>query len=105
MQPLSRITPATIDVLECLLSSTEPTWGLLIIKASGRPAGTVYPVLDRLEQSGWVESEWEDSSDRPGPRRRLYHLTPDGAQATTEVVARFRRAQPGRAARVSEAGA
>lgn len=105
MKPLARITRATIDVLDCLLGSAEPTWGLLIIKASGRPAGTVYPVLERLEQSGWVKSEWEDSSDRPGPRRRLYRLTPDGAQAATEAVARFRRAQPGRAARVSEAGA
>ena len=86
MQPLSRITPATIDVLQCLLSSAAPTWGLLVIRESGRPAGSVYPILDRLERSGWVTSRWDDDKSRSGPRRRLYELTGDGASAARQAI-------------------
>jgi DNA-binding PadR family transcriptional regulator len=85
MTPLSRITPATVDVLVCLLAD-ESTWGLQVIKLTQRPAGSVYPILERLERAGWVESEWEDAPERPGPRRRLYRLTADGAVAARRTV-------------------
>ncbi|CAN5303919.1 hypothetical protein BH11ACT5_BH11ACT5_06480 [soil metagenome] len=101
MEPLSRITPATIDVLSCLLDASGATWGLEIIKSSTRPAGTVYPLLERLERLGWVESRWDDTDDRPGPRRRLYLLTADGAVAAREAVAAYRRRDTVRVARVS----
>jgi len=87
MQPLSRVTPATVDVLAVLQDSTEAVWGLAIIKASGRPAGSVYPILERLERSGWVTSEWADEPERSGPRRRYYELTAEGARAARPLVA------------------
>jgi len=90
MEPLSRITPATIDVLGCLLAADGDTWGLNVIRDSGRPAGTVYPLLERLERGGWVESEWDDDAARSGPRRRMYRLTSDGASAARTAVAAFR---------------
>lgn len=105
MEPLSRITAATVDVLDCLISEPDSTWGLHIIKRSSRPAGTVYPILERLERSGWVGSEWDDSDERPGPRRRLYRLTPDGLAAARTVVADFSRPDTRRVARVEGAGA
>ena len=89
MEPLSRITPATIDVLKVLDNSAEPSWGLLVIKQSGRPAGSVYPILERLEQSGWVASTWEDDTARSGPRRRYYDLTDEGATAARSAIAAF----------------
>lgn len=97
MQPLSRVTPATVDVLTCLIGAADATWGLLIIRDSGRPAGTVYPLLERLERSGWVESEWDDDDTRTGPRRRLYRLTSDGAEAARATIKKFSaRPAPGR---------
>jgi len=90
MEPLTRITAATVDVLDALLAHPDHCWGLLAIKRSGRPAGTVYPVLDRLEQAGWVESHWEDSNDRSGPRRRYYRLTGEGAPQAVSTVSEFR---------------
>lgn len=90
MQPLSRITAATIDVLSVLDSSLQPSWGLAIIKSSGRPAGSVYPILERLERSGWVTSRWEENAERSGPRRRYYALTADGALAARSAIASFR---------------
>ena len=90
MKPLSRITAATIDVLSVLSASTEPSWGLAVIKASGRPAGSVYPILERLETSGWATSSWEEDDERTGPRRRYYELTAEGAAAARSAIASFR---------------
>jgi len=107
MQPLSRVTPATVDVLECLLEGAgTATWGLQVIKRSSRPPGTVYPLLDRLERAGWVRSHWEDDDARSGPRRRLYALTADGTEAASRTVAAFgaRRAPASAAAPASPRG-
>jgi PadR family transcriptional regulator, regulatory protein PadR len=86
MEPLARITAATVDVLRSLRAEGPDTWGLRIVKATGRPAGTVYPILERLERSGWVESQWELGGVRSGPRRRLYRLTAPGAQAAVAII-------------------
>jgi len=113
--PLSRMTPATIDVLRVLLDDGAAVWGMLVIKRTGRPAGSVYPILERLENAGWASSSWEPETDRSGPRRRLYALTSDGGQAALSAVARFetlaesatratRPARPARVARFRPAG-
>jgi PadR family transcriptional regulator PadR len=86
VEPLPRLGRATVDVLAVLLESDEPRWGLELIKQTGRPSGTVYPLLDRLERAGWVTSRWDDDAGRPGPRRRMYRLTPDGAVAARDAV-------------------
>lgn len=64
----------------------EPQWGLALIRRTGRPSGTVYPALARLERAGWVVSSWEDDDARTGPRRRLYRLTDDGAPAARRLL-------------------
>ena len=93
MKPLGRMTPATADVLEVLLDAGEPVWGLRIVKVTGRPAGSVYPILERLERLGWATSQWDEGSNRTGPRRRLYLLS-DGAKASAlTVVAGVRERQ------------
>ncbi|MGN6271476.1 MAG: PadR family transcriptional regulator [Protaetiibacter sp.] len=93
MEPLTRLTPATAAVLDTLLSAHEPIWGLRIVHETGRPAGSVYPILSRLESAGWVVSVWEDDPGRTGPRRRLYELTADGAPAARAAVSRMRGAR------------
>lgn len=90
MLPLARITPATVDVLMSLLDEAgSRTWGLEIVRRCARPPGSVYPILERLERSGWVESAWENDDSRTGPRRRLYELTADGATAARAAVTAF----------------
>ena len=102
MEPLSRITDATVDVLQSLLDAPGPSWGLAIVQASGRPAGSVYPILERLERTGWLESEWEQDSSRPGPRRRYYTLSEGGAAAARQAIAaRPARVHAGSAASVT----
>jgi PadR family transcriptional regulator PadR len=67
-------------------------YGLDIVTHTDMPSGTVYPTLGRLKKSGLVQATWEDQTiaEREGrPRRRYYELTPDGAQALSEGVARM----------------
>jgi PadR family transcriptional regulator, regulatory protein PadR len=51
----------------------EQTGGVLDLQE-----GSVYPALHRLEDLGWVASEWQPISGR---RRREYHLTRAGRKA------------------------
>lgn len=97
MEPLPRLGRATVDILAVLIDSAEPRWGLELIKVTGRPSGTVYPLLDRLERAGWVSSRWDDDAARPGPRRRMYRLTPDGAVAARDALRHAAARRPARA--------
>jgi transcriptional regulator len=48
--------------------------------------GSLYPALHRLEQRGWVTSEWGESERKR--RARYYKLSPRGrAQLKTETAA------------------
>jgi PadR family transcriptional regulator, regulatory protein PadR len=91
------MTPATLDVLEVLLGPDDELYGLKIAKATGRPTGSIYPILARLERIGWVESEWEPGDpDSRGPRRRFYRLSPNGlASARTALAGRRKPAGQG----------
>ena len=61
------------------MGSDEELYGLKIARNAGRKTGSVYPILARLEEAGWVESCWErEERDERGPRRRFYRLSPDG---------------------------
>lgn len=105
MEPLSRVTAATLDVIDALAASQQPLWGLRIVKSTTRPAGSVYPILERLERLGWVTSEWEDDPARTGPRRRLYELTTDGAAAAPALISAQRAVANRRASTVSPSSA
>lgn len=92
MTKLTRVTAPTLDVVQVLLGSADPIWGLALAKAVERAPGTVYPILSRLEELGWIVGDWEGESDHSGPRRRYYRLTEEGrAEAAALVAARARR--------------
>jgi transcriptional regulator len=60
-------------VIEALKERSDDTFDL--------PEGTVYPALHRLEQGGYLSSEW---SVVQGRRRRTYRLTRSGRAALGE---------------------
>lgn len=102
MTRLIRVTEPTLDVVEVLLHSRDAVWGLAIAKTVDRAPGTIYPILARLEELGWLTGEWEGDSDHPGPRRRLYRLTDDGrAEAAAVVAQRAARRAPRASARLA----
>ena len=51
--------------------------------------GTVYPALVRLEQRGWISSEWGTSENNR--RARFYRLTATGRRQLKEEVANWQR--------------
>jgi len=84
------MTLQTELVLGALLASpTEPHYGLEIAKQAGLASGTIYPILARLERSGWVESQWEDIDPAAAGRRprRYYRLTAEGEAAARAQLA------------------
>lgn len=51
------------------------------------PVGTLYPVLHKLHKKGFVDSRWEQESnkDRQGARRKYYKITSNGVQALDAI--------------------
>jgi DNA-binding PadR family transcriptional regulator len=86
-----RVTAAVSKVLAAFLEDPAvDRYGLDLIRASGHPSGTLYPILLRLQNAGWVEAYWEDIDPVQAgrPARRYYRLTPDGqASAYAEIAA------------------
>jgi transcriptional regulator len=51
--------------------------------------GTLYPALLRLEQKGWISSEWGESENKR--RARFYSLTKAGKKQLREERANWER--------------
>jgi len=78
---MPRLTLQTQAILAVLLHSlSKPLYGLEMAKAADLPSGTIYPILARLERSGWIESAIEDIDPKVAGRRarRYYTLTAEG---------------------------
>jgi DNA-binding PadR family transcriptional regulator len=86
-----RVTAAVSKVLAAFLQDPgADRYGLDLMRASGHPSGTLYPILLRLQNAGWVETYWEqiDPVAAGRPARRYYRLTPDGrVSAHAELTA------------------
>jgi PadR family transcriptional regulator PadR len=66
----------------------EETYGFELTRAAGLPSGTVYPILRRLEDRGWIVSRWEviDEAHEGRRRRRYYRLTDEGRTRSREIL-------------------
>src|SRR5690349_8028579 len=85
------IPQGTLDMLILQILSLEPAHGYGIaqrIEQTSREAiqvnqGSLYPALHRLEQKGWLKSEWKASET--GREAKFYALTRAGEkQLATE---------------------
>lgn len=84
------LTVQTMRLLRVLLDSPEEWhYGLGMAEEADLKSGTLYPILRRLTDAGWLERKWEDvdPSEAGRPRRRLYRLTGDGAVAARREIA------------------
>ena len=71
------------------LARDPETWrhGYELSLETGLKAGTLYPVLVRLEDRGWLEAQWETTGVTGRPPRHLYRLTTIGLQQTRALAA------------------
>jgi PadR family transcriptional regulator PadR len=86
-----RFSPQTFDLLEIFLNQPR-TWryGYDLSRVTGLKSGTLYPILMRLAERGWLETRWE-AVETSKPPRHMYRLTPDGlAHAKEEIEVRQR---------------
>lgn len=60
-------------------------YGYDISRETGLPSGTLYPILGRLTDRGFLETRWEDDPPEGRPRRHLYRLTAAGAARVVEL--------------------
>lgn len=77
-----RLSASSLKVLRALLEANGGELaGSEISKVASLQSGTLYPILMRLEEHGWLGSRWEDGDPKAlgRPRRRYYRLTGIGA--------------------------
>lgn len=81
-----------LPVLVLHLLEERPDHGLALMQRIEAMCGgllavntnTVYPLLRRLEERGFVTGQWEHPTKRS---RRLYHITPAGRERLTRIKA------------------
>lgn len=80
----SKQTEAVLGAL--LADGGEWRHGYDLARETGLKSGTLYPILMRLEQQGWLEAVWEDEPAPGRPRRHLYRLNGTGVEEATVIV-------------------
>ncbi|MEH1168355.1 PadR family transcriptional regulator [Micromonospora sp. CPCC 205539] len=92
-----RITIPVAKVLAALLAEPDAErYGLDLMRMTGLPSGTLYPVLHRLRAAGWLTADWEaiDPVEAGRPARRYYRLTAEGVAEARTALADLRAAIP-----------
>jgi DNA-binding MarR family transcriptional regulator len=89
-----RLSYQSIKILNAFLSSpTRELAGADLIAGTEIPSGTLYPILFRFEEAGWLTSRWEkgDPKDKGRPLRKFYQITGSGLAKAAEVRDTFLR--------------
>ena len=91
------LVQGTLDLLILKMLANQPLNGWDIGHRLKRDSGDVlqvsdgslYPALHKLEQGGWITSEWKQSSNNR--RAKFYSLTGQGHDALEREVANWSR--------------
>ncbi|AXH00481.1 PadR family transcriptional regulator (plasmid) [Deinococcus wulumuqiensis] len=81
MPPGPQINMNAMKVMAVLYSDTTgQQYGLSLSRATGIGNGTLYPILDKLEELKLIQACWEEIDPRVAGRRprRFYTLTGEG---------------------------
>ena len=95
--PNEQVLQGTLDLLILKTLSLAPMhgWGLthrieqLSQDALRVGQGSIYPALVRLEQRGWIDTEWRITESNR--RAKWYRLTPAGRRALGQELASWNR--------------
>jgi len=82
-----RISPQTLEILNQLSGSPDDwRYGYDLSRETGLKSGTLYPILMRLTERGWLETRWEHA-EQNGKPRHIYRLTGEGQKAARILLA------------------
>jgi len=95
--PVADVLRGTLDLLILKALSLEPMHGWAIAQrleqltsdALSVGQGSLYPALQRLEEKGWVESDWRVTDQNR--RAKYYELTTAGRRALGEEAKAWQR--------------
>jgi transcriptional regulator len=95
--PAGEVRRGTLDLLILKALSLEPMHGWAIAQrleqltseALRVGQGSLYPSLQRMEEKGWVESQWRATDQNR--RAKYYELTPAGRRALGEEAENWHR--------------
>lgn len=89
-----KASTATRLVFQAFLDApSDETYGFALAEATGLPSGTIYPILRRLEDDGFIKSRWaEVDTGTQRRRRRYYELTGEGRRAAQTATVQQRQA-------------
>ena len=79
----AQLIKGVLDLALLCILKERPHYGLEILQRMNEEAeldvadGTIYPLLHRMEASGFVAAEWRIEGDQARPRK-YYALTPAG---------------------------
>jgi len=76
-------------VLVCL-KQRESSYGFELLQTFEQAGlklneGTLYPLLNRMQKNGWLESKWETPADSGHPRR-FYQLSEEGKEMLPSML-------------------
>jgi DNA-binding PadR family transcriptional regulator len=94
--PRNRIpSPQTVKVLVAL--AADPSrwrYGYELGAETELKAGSLYPILVRLADRGFLEAQWEESPPQGRPARHLYRLTAGGLELAATAARPAAAPQP-----------
>ena len=100
MMPVEQLepTPKMAAVIKVFLEDPQqPRYGFELMRRTGQPSGTLYPILAKLEQAGWLIGGKEDIDPhvegRP-PRRNYLIVGAAIAAARTQLAALSEQYRP-----------
>jgi PadR family transcriptional regulator PadR len=88
MQRVRRSSGQTLNLLRALMDEPRK-WhhGYELSKATELLSGTLYPILMRLADRGFLEHKWLPSQEAGRPPRHVYRLTAKGVKHASEQFA------------------
>jgi transcriptional regulator len=96
MKPVD-LVQGTLDLLIMRIVSSQPMHGWSIAQRIQQVSneqlqvqqGSLYPALHRLEQQGWIKSEWGESDNNR--RAKFYSLTAGGKKKLAQEIVQWDR--------------
>lgn len=86
---MQRLTRAATRTLVAFLEAPRNwRYGYDLMKATDLSSGTLYPLLARLTEDGWLEARWEQSELPGKPPRQMYRLTATGRTQARQALER-----------------
>ena len=90
MPPKPNSSPQARAVLEALNEAADGwRYGYELCKLTGVKSGTLYPLLMRLHDQGFLQSEWRPPEVTGRPPRNAYRLTAEGRRLAAVLAAEY----------------